>query len=359
METIISRLTFFEFIKQNQIVLFSILIFLSYLLASIIDRVFIYILKKIALKTKNDTDDQLIETIHPAVYKTILYLGFYFAFKAITLPQDLDFIVNSLIKSIIVIYWSLAIFRSFLVIINWASKKDDDSKFIKKKTIPLFDNLGKIIIFLFSVYFVMLCWGINVTAWIASAGIISVVLGFAAKDTLGNLFAGIFIMADSPYKEGDYINLDSGERGYVRDIGIRSTRIQTRDDIEITIPNSVIANSKIINESGGTHEKERIRITVEVAYGTEVDKVKNIMNEIAISSENVCKKPHPRVRFREFAASGLKFQLLAWIEKPEFRGRVIDELSTLIYNAFNVNGIEIPFPQRTIHIKKTDLLSDK
>ena len=359
MEKVVSYLTLFEFIKQNQIVLFLILIFLSYLLASIIDRVFIYIFKKIALKTKNDTDDQLIETIHPAIYKTILYLGFYFAFKAINLPQDLDFIVKSLIKSIIVINWSLAIFRSFLVIINWASKKDDDSKFIKKKTIPLFDNLGKIIIFLFSVYFLMLCWGINVTAWIASAGIISVVLGFAAKDTLGNLFAGIFIMADSPYKEGDYINLDSGERGYVRDIGIRSTRIQTRDDIEITIPNSVIANSKIINESGGTHEKERIRITVEVAYGTEVDKVKNIMNEIAISSENVCKKPHPRVRFREFAASGLKFQLLAWIEKPEFRGRVIDELSTLIYNAFNDNGIEIPFPQRTIHIKKTDLLSDK
>ena len=65
----------------------------------------------------------------------------------------------------------------------------------------------------------------------------SVVIGFAAKDTLSNLFAGIFIMADAPYKEGDYINLDSGERGYVRSIGIRSTRIMTRDDIEITIPN--------------------------------------------------------------------------------------------------------------------------
>ena len=93
----------------------------------------------------------------------------------------------------------------------------------------------------------------------------------------------------APTKRAIILNLDSGERGYVRDIGIRSTRIQTRDDIEITIPNSVIANSKIINESGGTHEKERIRITVEVAYGTEVNRVKNIMNEIAISSENVCK----------------------------------------------------------------------
>jgi small-conductance mechanosensitive channel len=198
----------------------------------------------------------------------------------------------------------------------------------------------------------MLSWGINVTAWIASAGILSVVIGFAAKDTLGNLFAGIFIMADSPYKEGDYINLDTGERGYVRDIGIRSTRIQTRDDIEITIPNSVIANSKIINESGGPHEKERIRITIDVAYGSIIEDVKSIMNNIAQSSDSVCQDPAPRVRFREFGESGIRFQLLAWIEKPELRGRVIDELSTEIYNSFNSNNIEIPFPQRTIHIKK-------
>tara|TARA_A100001015_G_C14690909_1_gene594433 strand:+ start:26 stop:631 length:606 start_codon:yes stop_codon:yes gene_type:complete len=200
----------------------------------------------------------------------------------------------------------------------------------------------------------MLSWGIDVTAWVASAGILSVVIGFAAKDTLGNLFAGIFIMADSPYKEGDYINLDTGERGFVRNIGIRSTRILTRDAVEITIPNSVIATSKIINESGGFSEEERIRITVDVAYGTKIDEAKHIMYQIALDSENVCKDPKPVVRFRTFGESGLTLQLLAWIEKPESRGRVIDELSTLIYESFNREKIEIPFPQRTVHIKKTD-----
>ena len=341
-------------IIQNDIILFIAYILLSFLCAFIIDKVFILIAKNIVKKTKTNLDDKLIDVIHPAIYKTALFLGLSVSLETILLSENIEFIFKGLIKSVIVIYWSLAIFNSFIIIINWASKQDD-SKLIKKRTLPLFDNLGKIVIFLFSIYFVMLCWGINVTAWIASAGILSVVLGFAAKDTLGNLFAGIFIMADSPYKEGDYINLDSGERGYVRDIGIRSTRIQTRDDIEITIPNSVIANSKIINENGGAHEKERIRITVDVAYGTDVNQVKEIMNEIAISCDNVCEDPNPRVRFREFGASGLKFQLLAWIEKPEYRGKVIDELSTDIYNAFNANNIEIPFPQRTLHIKKTDL----
>ena len=343
-----------EFINQYEILLFLIYLLGSFIAASVIDRIFISFLKKIVEKTKTTIDDKLIEALHPAIYNTILYLGFYIALNILSMPERITFIFSGIIKSLIVVYWSIGLFNSFIIIIKWISSKDSDRALIKKKTLPLFDNIGKIIIFLFSVYFIMLSWGINVTAWIASAGILSVVLGFAAKDTLGNLFAGIFIMADSPYKEGDYINLDTGERGYVNDIGIRSTRIQTRDDIEITIPNSVIANSKIINESGGPYEKERIRITVDVAYGTDLDVVKTILSSIAEKSDSVCSNPTPRVRFREFGESGLRFQLLAWIEKPEFRGRVIDELSTNIYNTFNKENIEIPFPQRTIHIKKTD-----
>ena len=343
-----------DFVTNNQAILFLIYVVSSFLSAIVIDKIFIVGLKSLVGKTKTNIDDRLIEILHPAIYNSILYTGFYFAINSTSIYPQILFILNSIIRTLVVLYWSFGLFKSFIIIIKWLSEKDQEGSFIKKRTIPLFDNLGKIIIFLFSVYFVMLSWGINVTAWIASAGILSVVLGFAAKDTLGNLFAGIFIMADSPYKEGDYINLDTGERGYVRDIGIRSTRIQTRDDIEITIPNSVIANSKIVNESGGPDEKERVRVSVDVAYGTDIDLVKKIMNDIAISCSNVCTDPSPRVRFREFGDSGLKFQLLAWIEKPEKRGFVIDELSTQIYKSFNSEKIEIPFPQRTIHIKKTD-----
>ena len=97
-------------------------------------------------------------------------------------------------------------------------------------------------------------------------------------------------MADAPYKENDYINLDSGERGYVTNIGLRSTRLLTRDDIEITIPNSVIANSKIINESGGPNEDERVRINIGVAYGSDIDKVRNILLDIANKNDNISKK---------------------------------------------------------------------
>ena len=344
-----------EKISENKPLLAFLYVVFSFVAAFIIDRIFISIFRTLVRKSKSDLDDRIVEAIHKPLYYSILFFGFSVAVKLLDLPEVLVFSFVGILKSIIVILWSFALFKSFIILIEWSSNKRRGFSFIQTKTIPLFENLGKIILFLLSVYFIMVTWDIDVTAWVASAGVLSAVLAFAAKDTLGNLFAGIFIMADSPYKEGDYINLDQGERGRVRHIGIRSTRIMTRDDIEITIPNAVIANSKIINESGGSHEKERIRITVDVAYGTDVDKAKNIMLQLALSEKDICDNPEPRARFRIFGESGLRLQLLGWIEKPELRGFVIDKLSTSIYKEFNKENIEIPFPQRTLHIKKTDL----
>ena len=215
----------------------------------------------------------------------------------------------------------------------------------------------RLFIFILGVFFILLSWDVDITGLTVSATVLVGVFGFAAQDTIANLFAGFFIMADTPYKPGDYINLDGGERGYVKTIGLRSTRIMTRDDIEITLPNSLIANSKIINESGGPKEKERVRITLSVAYGSDIDQVRSILIDIAQNNENVCNKPEPRMRFRTFGDSGLNIQLLFWIEKPEDRGRITDELNTAIYKRFNKDRIEIPFPQRTLHIKSPDSLT--
>jgi len=323
----------------------------SIVIAKLSDIIFTSILKKMASKTESSIDDHIIDIIHKPIYYSILFAGLGFSVSLIELSESMQFIFTGFLKTLIVIIWGTAIFKIFIYIIKWYSNKAGVNSRNQKRLMPLFDNLGKMIIFIAVVYFIFLSWGINVTAFVASAGMVSFVVAFAAKDTLGNLFAGIFIMADSPYKEGDYINLDTGERGYVKSIGIRSTRIMTRDDIEITIPNAVIANSKIINESGGPYEKERVRVNISVAYGSDIDKVRQILMDIALSAEDVCKDPTPRVRFREFGDSALLFQVLFWIEKPEMRGRVIDHINGCIYSKFMEENIEIPFPQRTVHVK--------
>ena len=253
-------------------------------------------------------------------------------------------------KTMAVIIWGSTGLGFINLVLKWSTESKRNIRIIQTHTLPLFDNLGKILIISAAIYFVLLSWNIDVTAWLASAGIIAMALGFAAKDTLANLFAGIFIMADAPYKIGDYINLDTGERGKVTDIGLRSTRILTRDEIQVTIPNSAIAISKIVNESGGPTETERIRVTVGISYGTDIDKVKEILKRIAKGNESVCEHPEPRVRFRTFDESQLTLQLLCWIEYPVLRGRVLDQLNTAIYKAFKTEGIKIPFPQRTVHL---------
>ncbi len=129
--------------------------------------------------------------------------------------------------------------------------------------------------------------GADVSGLLAAGGIAGLTIGFAARDTLANLFAGIFIFSDGPYKIGDFITLDSGERGMVTEIGIRSTRLLTRGDIEITIPNAVMGNAKINNESGGPQVKYRIRVRVGVAYGSDVDHIEAVQLQVATDNDKV------------------------------------------------------------------------
>ena len=128
--------------------------------------------------------------------------------------------------------------------------------------------------------------------------------------------------------------------------------MMTRDDIEITVPNSVMGNTMIINESGGPHEKYRIRVKVGVAYGSDIDLVRDVLMDIALNDEDVCEEPEPRVRLRQFGGSSLDFELLCWVEQPVLRGRVLDTLNCKIYKRFAEENIEIPYSKHDVYIKQ-------
>lgn len=191
--------------------------------------------------------------------------------------------------------------------------------------------------------------GISFTAVFASAGIAGIAIALAAREILANFFGGIGILMDRPFKTGDFILLDSGERGMVVNVGMRSTRILTRDDIQIAIPNSIITNTKIINESAPRH-RFRVRIKIGVAYGSDIDLVEKTLLGVARSNKLSCPTPDPRVRFRSFGDSALDFELLCWAHRPLDKGRLIHELNCEISKTFKAEGIQIPFPQRDIHL---------
>jgi MscS family membrane protein len=307
-------------------------------------------LRKLAAGTASGIDDDLLYALQKPAFTTVLYFGLTLAVVAAQLPSGTPILVNLLV-SVIVASWMRAALRVSNSILR---VMENQSKFslIEKRTVPIFDLTAKLGTILIGSYVLLLVWGINPIGWLASAGIVGIAVGFAAKDTLANLFSGFFIVVDAPYKIGDYINLDTGERGKVSAIGLRSTRLLTRDDVEVTIPNGVIANAKIVNESGGPYLKIRSRISVGVAYGSDVDQVCEVLGTIGNAHPETCSHPAPRVRMTAFGASSLDFDLLVWIERPEDRGRIRHELLMEIYKTLNKLGIEIPFPKHDVYIKE-------
>lgn len=310
-----------------------------------------------ATGTKNIIDEQLLKHLHRPLIWTMMIIGLIYAAQVLGIKASMMNLLESLAISIIIVVWMIFALRvTKLVLIAMVARSHEHS-FIRLETLPLFNNLFAILIFFIAVYLFFQAWGVNMTAWLASAGVIGIAVGFAAKDTLANLFSGVFIMADSPYKIGDYVVLDEGSRGKITHIGIRSTRMLTRDDVEITIPNSIMGNSKIINESGGPHLKFRMRLKIAVAYGSDIDEVERILLEQAEYESLICTYPVPRVRFRNFGDSGLEYELLFWIDEPELRGRALHHINTKIYKAFVQQKIEIPFNQQDIYIKEMPFIN--
>ena len=343
-------LPFWEVVAQFPIVGALIVAGVFYLLALALRFTVFRSLGRLANMTNSMLDDQLLEHLRKPVFTTVLYFGLTLAINAAQLPIGTQTVVK-LLLSVIVASWMRATFRistSLLDIVGHQSR----FRLVEARTMPMIDLSAKLITILIGSYVLLLVWGINPVGWLASAGIVGIAIGFAAKDTLANLFSGFFIVADAPYKIGDYINLDTGERGKVTTIGLRSTRLLTRDDVEITIPNGVIANAKIINESGGPYLKMRVRVSVGVAYGSDVDQICELLIKIAVEHKEVCTHPEPRARMRGFGASSLDFDLMVWIEHPEYRGRIQHELYMQIYKTFAAEDIEIPYAKQDLYIKE-------
>ncbi len=309
-------------------------------------------------RTATDLDDRFIDIMHRPIFVTVVLIGFTIATNELELPPTAASFTLASLKSIGVLVWLTFMFRFTKLILSVFSRYKNRFTFVQTRTLPLLNNVANLVLIGAATYVFFLAWKIDVTAWLASAGIIGLALSFAAKDTLANLFAGISILADAPYKMGDFVVLESGERGQVTHIGIRSTRLLTRDDVEITVPNGIMGNTKIINESGGPHEKHRVRIKVAVAYGSDIDVVRSILTEIATTHSGVCDTPEPRVRFRSFGDSGLDFELLCWVAEPVLRGRLKDTLNSAVYKRFLDEGVEIPYPKHDLYIREMPQVQD-
>lgn len=283
--------------------------------------------------TENEFDDAALKIVDAPLVWTVRLIGLYLAISLIELPEAANFVAVALLVTVVIAIWTWVVFKIIGESTKFGKRKFD---WLDDQSSPLVANLAKAIILAMAVYFFFLAWEIDLTAWLASAGIMGIAVGFAAKDVLSNLFGGLFILIDAPYQEGDYIHLDSGERGRVEHIGIRSTRIVTPTDIEITVPNAKVATAEIVNESSGPAKLERrISTTLGVPYGTDLGEVTRLLEEATETVAYVNQEEDADVHLIEFGEESILIRVACRLEDPRHEESCLDALNRAIYVALS------------------------
>ena len=313
------------------------------------------ILIGLAKKTKTLFDDRLIQIVRrPFLFIIILYGAIQSVFK---LHFTIGFQFHILQVSVFV-FFILGIYIIYRVynetLEAWTMKKGGETSMFGAVLKPILKKIGVSIIIVGGFIFALNASGIQVTALLAGAGIMGIVIAFAAQDTLSNFFSGIHLLLDRPFKIGDVIFLEQGEYWRVENVGMRSTRLYSIFDHELVImPNNAVANQKIINIVK-PDAKIRKKIKVSVAYGTDLKKVSKILIEIAKNHPNVIKEKgfEPLVRLVDFGESGIEFIVSLWIDEVMNQWEVLSDVRMEIDAHFKKEHITIPFPQRTVWLNQ-------
>ncbi len=195
------------------------------------------------------------------------------------------------------------------------------------------------------------CVGLNLGSFAVMFGFLSVGIGFGLQNVTSNFIAGLILLFERPINVGDMVTVE-GQVGKVLQINIRTTIIETGDQLAIIVPNSKFIEGSVINWSYGD-PKVRVHCPVGVAYGSDVNKVKKVLLQVASENDEALKSPPADVIFLKFGDSSLDFELVVWTATPDRQGPLRSNLNFAIYEAFAKNNIEIPFPQRELHLKAT------
>jgi small-conductance mechanosensitive channel len=316
----------------------------------IVAEIVFYILEKIflklTLKTKTKADDLIVEQTKYPLFYIVLFYGIKLGLVKLSfLPNYLD----KGITVLIMIIFMVALNRVLRILIEfWGKIFSKKTKLhVEEVVLPLFYKITKFVVIVIAILWGLYILEIDLTPYLAAAGLGGLVLGLALQDSLKNIFGGLMLVFDETYRIGDKVKLESGEIGVVHDIGLRSTKLRTYDNELIYVPNSYLVNSKLQNF---TRPNAEVRVGVEfgVVYGSDVEKVKKVITK-TLEKMNVDKI---NVVFLEMADYALKFKAFFWVDNWADSYSKKLEATEKIYNALNKAKIGIPFPTYTVEMKK-------
>lgn len=255
------------------------------------------------------------------------------------------------VSQLIIILILFVIFYAILFLLKRVLKKIAERKGLSNGSFLSIYQIVKYLIWISFIFVSLSVLNINISVILAGSAALLVGLGLGIQQLFNDYASGIVMLIERTVKINDVIELDDGTVGKVLSIGLRTSTIETRDNIAIVIPNSKFVDNSVINWSH-IKEKTRFNVGIGVAYGTDVELVRNTLLNIADKNNSIVKKPKPFVLFKDFGESSLDFSLIFWLDETWAAERIKSEIRFQINNEFAKNKIQIPFPQRDIHMIK-------
>lgn len=316
--------------------------------------------RKVFARTETKLDDLILEVVRKNVRLLMVLIGLHIAVqeirkgltaKDITALQMVNY-AEAILYIVVVLVVLKVVLGIVHVFINWYLDKiaDAGGSQLRLTLGPLTNKIMNLLFGLVAFIIMLDHFGINIGSLLVSLGVGSLAVALAAQDTLANMIAGFVILVDRPFRVGDRIELPSGQIGDVQHIGLRSTRILNFDNNLIIVPNSDLVKGRIVNYAY-PHNQMRVMLKVGVAYGTDAAKVRTLLLDLARSHPDILADPAPEVFFTAMNDSSIEFSLVARASDFTKRFKAECDLREQVYTKFAEEGIEIPFPQRVIHMK--------
>jgi MscS family membrane protein len=310
---------------------------------------------KLTRISRTDLDDRLLMRITPPVGLLTIFAGIYLAVRSLPLPDLAQVFISGGIFIVNVVIFTNIAYRAIDELLSWYAGRVEErtGTGMGKEILFLIRKLCTIFLACAALIVILKHFNYDIVSLVTAMGIGSLAIGLAAKDTLANMISGFTLMIDRPFRVGDRIQMVSGKTGDVLDIGLRSTKIRTPDNTLLIIPNAELCNSTVLNMAY-PDLKTMGRITLGVAYDSDMEKVKQVMLETARGIEDVLPEPCPEVLFLSFGDSALNMSLMFWVGDYTKLFKTTDRINSALMHAFAANDIQIPFPTRKVLLEREE-----
>jgi len=324
----------------------------AFIVAQIVDLVLRKYVKRLTEKTKSDVDDIILSMLTKPLYLIIILGGLYFSLKAASIFAPYASWIDRIFFIFAVLIIALLVSRVFTFLISHWLKVQ--KRF--EKTPQVITKVVNIIVYIIALMMILSYFNVEISPLIATLGLGGLAVGLALQNTLSNFFAGLHIISDRPVNVGDYIELEGGSvKGYVTDIGWRSTRVRTLPNTMVVVPNAKLAESTIVNNSLPQKEMSLV-VQCGVDYGSDLKKVERVTIDVAKNIqktvEGAVKDHKPFIRFHTFADSNINFSIILRIEKYVDKYRVRHEFIKALKARYDKEKIEISWPVRKVYKAK-------